>query len=281
MRVVIDDGRAFLNRTDERYDLIVFGTMDSLTRLSALSNVRLDNFIYTKECFALAKSRLAPGGGFVVLFDAHVADYIRERQIAMLAEVFGTPPRVQPETYDGHAMFFAGEAFVGELENGPQRVEPERVAQILARTELPSDDWPFLYLTERGVSGFYASLMALFAALSIAAVALLSPEMRGSLRGRGGIDVEMFLFGLAFLLLETRSVTAMNLAWGETWFTSAVVFAAILSMVLDGTVAMALRPLSWRTSVIGLVASLIAAMLVPTHLLLELAPPVRFVSCRA
>lgn len=274
VRVVIDDGRAFLNRTDERYDLIVFGTMDSLTRLSALSNVRLDNFIYTKECFALARDRLAPGGGFVVLFDSHVGEYIRERQIAMLTEVFGEPPRVQPKTYDGHAMFFSGAAFTEQIEDGPQRPSRETVDAIVAKTELPSDDWPFLYLTQRGISGFYASLMALFAALSVAAVAALSPQMRRSVRS-GGIDLEMFLFGVAFLLLETRSVTAMNLAFGATWLTSAIVFGAILSMVLLGTIAMALRPLSWRVSVVGLMLSMAVAIAVPASSLLGLEPAMR------
>lgn len=274
VRVVIDDGRAFLNRTEERYDLIVFGTMDSLTRLSALSNVRLDNFIYTRECFALARDRLAPGGGFVVLFDSHVGDYIRERQIAMLTEVFGEPPRVQPKTYDGHAMFFSGAAFTEQIEDGPQRPSRESVEAIVAKTELPSDDWPFLYLTERGVSGFYASLMALFAGLAVAAVAAFSPQMRRSVRS-GGIDLEMFLFGVAFLLLETRSVTAMNLAFGATWLTSAIVFGAILLMVLLGTLAMAIRPLSWRVSVVGLMLSLAVAIAVPASSLLALEPATR------
>ncbi len=274
VRVVIDDGRAFLNRTQERYDLIVFGTMDSLTRLSALSNVRLDNFIYTKECFELARDRLAPGGGFVVLFDSHVGEYIRERQIAMLTEVFGQPPRVQPKTYDGHAMFFSGAAFTKQIDDGPQRPTMEDVAAITAKTELPSDDWPFLYLTERGISAFYATLMALFGAIALVSVAIFSPQMRRSVL-KGGLDLEMFLFGVAFLLLETRSVTAMNLAWGATWLTSAIVFGAILLMVLLGTLAMAIRPLSWNFSMVGLVLSLAVAIAVPTSSLLALEPALR------
>ncbi len=274
VRVVIDDGRAFLNRTTERYDLIVFGTMDSLTRLSALSNVRLDNFIYTRECFELARDRLAPGGGFVVLFDSHVGDYIRDRQIAMLTQVFGEPPRVQPKTYDGHAMFFSGAAFTKQLEDGPQRPTMEDVAAITARTELPSDDWPFLYLTKRGISGFYATLMGLFGTIAVVSVALFSPQMRRSVL-KGGVDFEMFLFGVAFLLLETRSVTAMNLAWGATWLTSAIVFGAILFMVLMGTIAMAIRPLSWNVSLVGLVLSLVVAIVVPTSSLLALEPALR------
>jgi len=274
VRVFIDDGRSFLNRTDEQYDLIVFGTMDSLTRLSALSSVRLDNFIYTKDCFEWAKKRLAPGGGFVVLFDSYVADHIRERQIAMLADVFGTPPRVHPKSIDGHAMFFAGEAFSERLEDGPKRATPEEIAAIKTRTELPSDDWPFLYLTERGISDFYLSLMAAFGALAIVSAFAFSPQLRRSALS-GGFDLEMFLFGAAFLLLETRSVTAMNLAWGATWLTSAIVFGAILLMVLLGTIAMAVRPLSWTVSVVGLLASLAVTIFVPTNALLDLETPAR------
>jgi len=275
---VNDDGRAFLNRTTERYDIILFGTLDSLTRLSALSNVRLDNFVYTRECFELARDRLAPGGGFVVLFDCHVADYIRDRQIALLTEIFGKPPLVKAKTYDGHAMFFCGDAFDAFQVKGVRRPDPESVAKIRESTELPDDDWPFLYLVERGVSDFYAMLITVFAGISLVGVLIASPDMRRGLRGRGGIDIEMFLFGVAFLLLETRSVTAMNLAWGATWFTSAVVFAAILTMVLIATIAMAWRPIPWLASVLGLVLSLVAVILMPSDILLDLEPPARMLA---
>jgi len=111
VRIINDDARQFLERTDEEFDLIVFGTMDSLTRLSALSSVRLDNFIYTQESLNLAAKRLAPGGGLVVLFGSEVSEFIRERIVAMLYRAFDEPPRVEPTSFYNHAMFFAGEAF--------------------------------------------------------------------------------------------------------------------------------------------------------------------------
>ena len=61
VRAINGDARTFLNAPGEKYDLIIFGTLDSMTRLSALSNVRLDNFVYTAECFQAAAKRLAPG----------------------------------------------------------------------------------------------------------------------------------------------------------------------------------------------------------------------------
>jgi SAM-dependent methyltransferase len=68
VRTFTTDARAFLNDTNETYDLIVFGTLDSMTRLSALSNVRLDNFVYTVECFRAARWHLSPDGGVVMYF---------------------------------------------------------------------------------------------------------------------------------------------------------------------------------------------------------------------
>ena len=52
------DARSFLENSPERYDLIVFGTLDSMTRLSALSSVRLDNFVYTEQCLRAARAHL-------------------------------------------------------------------------------------------------------------------------------------------------------------------------------------------------------------------------------
>jgi hypothetical protein len=78
----------------------------------------------------------------------------------------------------------------------------------------------------------------------------------------------MFLFGAAFLLLETKSVTEMNLVWGVTWLTSAVVIGAVLATLLASTILMQLRPLPWRVSVGGLILSLLLSYATPVRVLL-------------
>jgi hypothetical protein len=78
----------------------------------------------------------------------------------------------------------------------------------------------------------------------------------------------LFFFGLAFLLLETKSVTEMNLVWGATWLTNAIVFGSILAMILIGTLLMQWRPLPWRISAAGLVMALLVNYLTPVHSLL-------------
>jgi hypothetical protein len=113
-------------------------------------------------------------------------------------------------------------------------------------------------------------------ALTVIAVAAASPELRGSLRA-GRIDGEMFALGAAFLLLETKSVTDMSLAWGSTWLTNVIVFSSILLMLLASTRAMAWRPIPAPWSLAGTVAALAFLYLLPPQLLLGFSAPARLV----
>jgi spermidine synthase len=62
----IDDGRAFLQRTDRRYDLVLFALPDSLTLVSGQSQLRLGSFLFTREALAEARDHLKPGGVFTM-----------------------------------------------------------------------------------------------------------------------------------------------------------------------------------------------------------------------
>jgi hypothetical protein len=277
VRVFNTDARSFLNQTGEQYDLIVFGTLDSMTRLSALSNVRLDNFMYTVECFRRARERLAPEGGIVVYFMV-ATPYIDLRLGGMLTEAFAEAPLIEGRFYGlFNRIYMAGPAFADHDGAVRRANAASSGAWVRSRTELPRDDWPYLYLARPGINGFYLTLMAIFGGLAVLAVASASPEMRGSVRSGAGVDWEMFLFGLAFLLLETRSVTEMTLVWGATWLTSAVVFGAILAMVLLATLVAQRRPLSYPASMAGLVVLLLFVYALPTRLLLVSNPALRLV----
>ena len=105
------------------------------------------------------------------------------------------------------------------------------------------------------------------ASRAIAAAAIFLSIGRGGDRIR--FDRPMFFFGLAFLLLETKSVTEMNLVWGSTWLTSAVVFGSILFMILAWTLLMRWKPLSWRLAITGLVGGLIINYLTPVQSILS------------
>ena len=277
VHVFTTDARSFLRESNEKYDLIVFGTLDSMTRLSALSNVRLDNFVYTLESLQAAREHLTSDGGLVMYF--YVANtYIDDRLRGMLADTFGQAPVLFAENYNlFNRIYMAGPAF--ETAEGEGRRQIARALQQRAHAdpELPSDDWPFLYLEKRGLSRFYVSTMALLAGIGIASVFAASTAMRSTVAGRKQVDWEMFLFGLGFMLLETSSVTKMNLLWGATWLTSAVVFASILVTILLSTLCMQLRSIPFALGVLGLVATLLAAWALPVHSFLTTRVPTRLV----
>ena len=270
------DARAFLRDTEHEYDLIVFGTLDSMTRLSALSNVRLDNFIYTREGIEAAASHLGPRGGLLMYFMIGES-YIHDQLYGILGQAFGALPAVRIEDYAlFNTIYASGPAFAHLSQ--PTAAEVDDFFNVnLPSLDLPTDDWPYLYLPERGVTGFYLSLMITFFFIAIGGVLLSSLEMREGLLKRGEVDWEMFLFGLAFLLIETKFVTTMALVWGATWLTSAVVFGAILLTILIGTVFTQVRPLSWSWASIGLILALLITYLVPTEALVGRGAAVRLI----
>jgi SAM-dependent methyltransferase len=265
VRVINTDARAYLRNTNEKYDLIIFGTLDSMTRVSALSNVRLDNFVYTVDCMRSARERLTPDGG-VALYFMVGAGAIHDKLFAMLTDAFGEPPFVaRGFNHLFSEIFLVGPAW-RYMQTPQQLALAEAARTASAAVDVPTDDWPYLYLESRSISSFYWSVSLLFLVIAALMIAWLAPEMRRTASRH--FDAEMFLFGVAFLLLETKLVTQMSLAWGATWITSAVVFASVLVMILIGTIAMQLRPISYRAAMAGLVISLLVTFMLPTHILL-------------
>ena len=111
VRIFNTDARAFLNDNRERYDTIVFGTLDSMTRLSALSNVRLDNFVYSLDALQAAASHLTDDGALILYFMSP-GNFIDDRINAMLAQVFQRAPVVHTEHFGlFRQIYMAGPAF--------------------------------------------------------------------------------------------------------------------------------------------------------------------------
>jgi len=63
VHVVNDDARSFFATTTEKFDVISFSLLDSHTT-TAMTNARLDNYVYTQESIARAKSLLAKGASW-------------------------------------------------------------------------------------------------------------------------------------------------------------------------------------------------------------------------
>src|SRR5438067_9475748 len=135
-----------------------------------------------------------------------------------------------------------------------------------------TDDYPFLYLQQRTIPGFYLLTLALI----LAAALLLIRLGAGALRPMGRY-LDLFLMGAAFLLLETKNVVQFALLFGTTWFVNSLVFVGILLAIWAAIeVARHVRlPRPWVLYVL-LLCALAVAWAVPQASLLTLSPVPRF-----
>ncbi len=104
-------------------------------------------------------------------------------------------------------------------------VRPVRVATS-GVGPLPTDAWPFLYLREPVIPALNLRGMALVAGISLVILASFAGVRTARPSGR------MFFLGAGFMLLESKGVVHMALLFGSTWVVNAVVFGAILVMIL-------------------------------------------------
>jgi len=269
------DARSYINTCEKTYDMIVFGTLDSMTRLSALSSVRLDNFVYTKDCIAAARTLLNPDGGMVFYF--MVGNPFIDRHLrSMINSAFGSWPVVVSAYFRlFNKIYLAGPAF--ENLDYSQMAYADLVSRdpVEAIEIVPNDNWPYLYLQRPGLSRFYVSVITVLIFISLAGVLWVSKEMRRDFFSKRRWDLEMLLFGAAFLLIETKLVTEMSLIWGATWITSAVVFGSILVMILLATILTQIKPPALWLSFAGLIISLAITYIVPVRVLLVDNTPLR------
>lgn len=93
VRIHLDDGRSFVRRTDQRYDLVIYALVDSLVLHSGYSSLRLESYLFTEEAFRDIKAKLKPNGVFA-LYNFYRQGWLVGRLERMATEVFGQKPLV-------------------------------------------------------------------------------------------------------------------------------------------------------------------------------------------
>ncbi|MBN1918325.1 MAG: hypothetical protein JW889_10470 [Verrucomicrobia bacterium] len=223
---IINDARTFMRHTDKRYDLIVYGLLDSHTLLSTVSNVRLDSFIYTVEALREARALLKDDGMLALTF-CMLSDATAKKFYLMVREAFdGQEPRVFRAHYDGGYTYLDG-PYVTHLDLPPEIAQREITATLRespVRADVSTDDWPFLYMPLRQYPVSYVLMVSVLLVVSLLLVRQLMPAA-----GRGFSPVSFFL-GAGFMLVETKGITELGLTFGNTWQVIAVVIAGILLM---------------------------------------------------
>ncbi len=262
----VNDGRAFLEQTARHYDLILFALPDSLTLVAGQSSLRLESYLFTAEAMQAARAHLAPDGAFGE-YNYYREQWLVDRLAGTLQQVYGHPPCLDSTGQVGRLALLMASPNQAALQC-PTLWRPA------AATPAPAtDDYPFLYLQQRTIPGFYLLTLAL-----ILGVALLLIRLgAGALRPMGRY-LDLFLMGAAFLLLETKNVVQFALLFGTTWFVNSLVFVGILVAVylaIEVARRIELGP-PWRLYA-ALLAALTVAWLVPPDLLLGLTVVPRFI----
>ena len=268
--VHIDDGRAFLERTDRRYDLILFALPDSLTLVSGQGGLRLESYLFTLESMRAVRDRLKKGGAFA-MYNYYRPD-VFERYAATLTRAFGHPPCI--DRGEPGALTRAQSVLtVGRASTDITCATPW--VEHGTAPEPATDDHPFPYLRGRSVPATYVLALSLVLVASLVLVRVASGRPIGAMRPY----VDLFFMGAAFLLLETKNVVQFALLFGTTWFVNSLVFAGILVAVLAAVEVARRSRLPDRRLLYGALAvSLIVAYAIPPAVLLDLAPVPRFVA---
>ncbi|MFI7106085.1 spermidine synthase [Nonomuraea sp. NPDC050227] len=264
----ITDGRAFLERSGDRYDLILFALPDSLTLVSGASSLRLESYLFTAEAMRAARAHLRPGGTFS-MYNYYRESWLVDRLASTMQTAFGHKPCVDVVSTAGQqAVITAG------LTAADQRCASQWPGAAAGTPAPADDDRPFLYLKDRTIPPIYIITLGLILIVSLLAVRVVAGPY-----GRMKPYADLFLLGVAFMLLETKSVTGFALLFGTTWVVNAIVFAGVLVAVLaavEVTRRFRTPPLPVMYAV--LLAGLLLAWLVPNAWLLSLPVPLRAVA---
>lgn len=284
VHVVIDDGRAFLRNTPKKYDLIIFALPDSLTLISGYANIRLESFLFTAESLQAARARLKDDG-VLVLYNYYREDWFIEKLAYTLDQVFGEPPYAVK--YGSAATLIAANnlpklnpslnvpfgADVRPASSGRGYQLPVTGAGLLKSQiayDISKDDWPFMYMQQRGLPVIFVIAIGLALAIAGGFLAIAWPRKKDF-----RFDWHFFALGVAFMLLETRSLVTFSLLFGSTWMVNSLVFFAILASVLLAIQANArikIQNPNWLY--FGLVATIILNYFTPLQALLGLENPV-------
>lgn len=240
VEVVNDDARSYFATTAEKFDVILFGLLDSHTTTS-MTNARLDHYVYTRESLARTKELLAPGGVAVLSFYAQ-RPFITDRMAGTLSDVYGRPSLVFPVLASNYGR--GGVVFVnGDLDavdrqlTADARMAEQIKAWQVAQPREPTgtatpatDDWPYIYLETPGVPVLYFLLAGVLGLLFVRGLYKLGAT--DAVRAWSGSGWHFFFLGAAFMLLEVQNVSKAAVVLGNTWVVNAVIISGVLVMVL-------------------------------------------------
>jgi SAM-dependent methyltransferase len=237
VKVVINDARNFLRSEKQKYDVIVFGLLDSHTGFSSYSNMRIDNYVYTNEAFKSARDLLTPDGILILKFEVREPwTWMGQRFSLMLGQLFGRAP----------VSFYCPS--IGPLLPATVFIESNS-PDLWARAESPmlktfiadhpvafstsasgapaatTDDWPYVYHRSRTIPVAYLTVTAILLLISFSSIRHVFDPLQWT-------TWEFFFLGAGFLLLETQLINRLALFFGSTWLVNCIAISVLLVVLV-------------------------------------------------
>jgi hypothetical protein len=241
VRTINDDARAYFERDrDATFDVVTYGLLDSHAMFSAMSSLRLDNYVYTLEGIRAGWRHVGDGGVLSVAFSTFAGPWIEYRLLRTIREATGHTPMLVRHQLDFGASFIVGRSIDSSLVPTILKRHVTMHPAIDESVRIPTDDWPFLYIRPGSVPYGYLTVLLIIALTATVAV---RRTYRSSATTTGErFDWTMFLMGAGFMLLETRMVTELSLLFGSTWIVNSCVFGGVLLMILLANLWVSRRP---------------------------------------
>jgi spermidine synthase len=229
------DARNFLRRTNHKYDLILFGLLDSHVQFSDYANMRIDNYVYTEEAFRDAAQLLTPDGVIFVKFRVE-RPWLGMRLREILSQSLQSAPLVflaNPD-YSGGATCFVSSR--GNRVNQALSSDSALASFVqanpahLSRQPVPitTDDWPYLYQQDRRIPKTYFAVGLLVILIAI----VFYLRVARATETPAGLSLFFFSMGAGFLLLETQIISRLALYFGTIWQVNGIVISAVLIALL-------------------------------------------------
>ncbi|MGH6727630.1 MAG: spermidine synthase [Pseudolabrys sp.] len=277
--LTINDARNFFRTAKQKYDLIIYGVLDSHTALSHASNLRVDSYVYTREGIAEAFKLLKPDGVMSIAFTLP-NDSLGFKLSHILSEMPGAgKPLAFRVGYDSHTTT----AFIAQKGRDVAMPDPKAFADVGFRNvsdyfaqpypeaSIPTDDWPFFYMIKRTYPVTYMIALGMVLVISYLFVrriiGLSGPVERGYL--------PFFFLGSGFMLVETKAITELGLHLGGTWYVIAATIVMVLLMAFCANLLVQ-RKFHLRTDLayLGLLLSLLVGYVYArNHALIDFASP--------
>lgn len=232
VKVYNDDARSFLNRNRKKYDLIIFGTIDSHGLFSQMSSIKMESYIYTRECFEKAREHLREDGKVYVKMGPF-GPFVTIRVFRTISEAFQRDPLF---------FIFKDELTMDKIyiaSPNPMSVKKEELlptvhqysvdsdyvgSQMPSASSVATDDWPHIFLKEKKIPQEYLAALALLLLISIGLLCMKLPRPIT-------FNFHFFFLGAGFMLVETKGITELGLSFGATWIVNSLVIGSILVMI--------------------------------------------------